>query len=196
MKLQTTYSNKFNISALFTGFLFFFLTIVTNPVNAQQQNPEQLSLSLGASAGYAPTLTFGDYEDSGGIIGLSGDLQYQNIIGQLDFVYVLSETVGNDFFMSGIGFFGSLGYKYVASDRVHIPIMVTGGASIIEYGAGSTTFKDVSPQIGFTLAPYYMLNENTSVYGSIRYMNGFKGSDESEPIDVFGITVGLRFTLL
>lgn len=173
--------------------LVFILNVQIS--HAQQQTSEQLSLSIGASAGYAPILSFGNNEDSGAIIGLSGDLQYQNIIGQLDFVYVLSETVSSEYFTSGMGFFGSLGYKVVATDNIHIPIMLTGGASIIEYRAFGPN-KDVSPQIGFTLAPYYTLNESTSVYGTLRYMKGFKGSDESEPIDVVGITVGLRFTLL
>lgn len=94
-----------------------------------------------------------------------------------------------------MGFFGSLGYKYEASEKVHIPIMATGGASIIEYKAFNT-YKDVSPQVGFTIAPYYMLNPSTSVYGAFRYMHGFKGSEESSAIDVMGVTVGLRFTLL
>lgn len=177
--------------------LLILLFIIYVPhTNAQQQNSsEQLSLSIGASTGYAPILTFGESEDSGAIIGLSGDLQYQNIIGQLDFVYVISETADSEYFTSGMGFFGSLGYKIVATDEIHIPIMLTGGASIIEYLAFDS-YKDISPQIGFTLAPYYMLNASTSVYGTIRYMNGFKGSDESEPVDVMGITAGLRFTLV
>lgn len=162
---------------------------------AQQNSSEPLSLSIGASVGYAPVLTFGNLEDSGAVIGLSGDLQYQNIIGQLDFVYVISETVSSDFFTSGIGFFGSLGYKIVANENVHIPVMLTGGASIIEYRAFDT-FKDVSPQIGITLSPYYMLNEQMSVFAAFRYMKGFKGSESSDPIDVMGLTVGLRFTLL
>lgn len=163
--------------------------------NAQQQTSENLSLSIGASMGYAPTLTFGEMDDSGAIVGLSGDLQYQNIIGQLDFVYVISETVSSEYFTSGMGFFGSLGYKYEASEQFHIPIMATGGASIIEYTVFSS-YKDVSPQIGVTIAPYYMLNDQTSVYSTFRYMKGFKGSEESEAIDVMGISVGMRFTLV
>ena len=181
----------FRFSNIFLVLLFTNVSISI----AQQNNTEQLSLSIGASAGYAPILSFGNNEDSGAIIGFSGDLQYQNIIGQLDFVYVLSETFSNEFFSSGMSFFGSLGYKVVATDEVHIPVMLTGGVSIIEYLAFDS-YKDVSPQIGFTLAPYYMLNENMSVYGSVRYMKGFKGSDESEAIDVMGVSVGLRFTLL
>jgi hypothetical protein len=88
-----------------------------------------------------------------------------------------------------------LGYKIEASDKIHIPLMATGGASIIEYDAFGQ-YKDVSPQVGFTLAPYYMINASTSVYSNVRYMKGFKGSEESDPIDLLGVTVGLRFTLL
>lgn len=162
---------------------------------AQESNSEELSLSVGASVGVLPVLTFGNTEDSGAAIGISGDLQYQNIVGQLDFVYILSESVGNDNFTNGMGFFGSLGYKIEASEKIHIPVMATGGASIIEYDAFGQ-YKDVSPQAGFTLAPYYMVNERTSVYSNIRYMKGFKGSEESEVIDLLGVTVGLRLTLL
>jgi hypothetical protein len=162
---------------------------------AQNSNSEELSLSIGASAGVVPVLTYGNTEDSGAAIGISGDLQYQNIAGQLDFVYIPSDSVGNDNFTSGMGFFGSLGYIIEASDKIHIPVMATGGASIIEYNAFGQ-YKDVSPQAGFTLAPYYMVNERTSVYSNIRYMKGFKGSEESEAIDLLGLTVGLRFTLL
>lgn len=164
-------------------------------VYAQQSGSEELSLSVGASAGFVPVLTFGNVEESGAAIGVSGDLQYQNIVGQLDFVYILSESVGSDNFTSGMGFFGSLGYKIEASDKIHIPLMATGGASIIEYDAFGQ-YKDVSPQVGFTLAPYYMINASTSVYSNVRYMKGFKGSEESDPIDLLGVTVGIRFTLL
>lgn len=175
--------------------LLLFIFSTANQAYSQQSNTEQLSLSFGVSAGYAPIITFGEVDDSGAIVGFSGDLQYQNIIGQFDFVYVISETVSSENFSSGMGFFGSLGYKFEASDKFHIPIMATGGASIIEYQAFNS-YKDVSPQIGVTLSPYYMLNQGMSVYGSFRYMKGFKGSEESEPINVMGITVGLRFTLL
>lgn len=186
-------NRSFQLSIILLMLLFI---IYVPHTNAQQQNStEQLSLSIGATAGYAPILTFGESEDSGAIIGLSGDLQYQNIIGQLDFVYVISETVSSEYFTRGMGFFGSLGYKFVVSDDLHIPVMATGGASIIEYLAFDA-YKDVSPQVGFTLSPYYMLNDEISVYGTVRYMHGFKGSDESDPIDVMGITAGLRFILL
>ena len=162
---------------------------------AQESNSEELSLSVGASAGVFPVLTFGNTEDSGAAIAISGDLQYQNIVGQLDFFNILSEAVGNDNFTSGMGFFGSLGYKVEAHDKIHIPIMATGGAFIIEYEAFGS-YKDVSTQVGFTLAPYYVMNERTSVYSNIRYLKGFKGSEESDPIDLVGVIIGLRFTLL
>ncbi|MCG2589678.1 hypothetical protein [Rhodohalobacter sulfatireducens] len=172
-----------------------FLIYVPNGYAQHLNYSDQLSLSVGASVGYAPVLSFGDYDDSGTTVGIFGDLQYQNFIGQLDFIYVVSETVGSENFSSGMGFFGSLGYKYIAAEKVHIPLMATGGASIIEYQAFST-YKDVSPQVGLTIAPHYILNPGTSIYGAFRYMHGFKGSEESSAIDVMGITVGLRFTLL
>jgi hypothetical protein len=181
---------SFQLSILFIMVLFFYV-----PFSYSQQNStESLTLSIGASAGYAPVLTYGNIEDSGAIIGLSGDLQYQNIIGQIDFLYVLPETVNSDDFISGMGFFGSLGYKIIVNENVHIPLMLTGGASIIEYGSVND-FYDVSPQFGITLSPNYLLNEKMSVFGAFRYMKGFKGSAQSDPIDLASITIGLRYTL-
>ncbi len=189
--------NKRNnyLTGIVSFFLVLFMLLAPNKAYSQQSDMDQLSLSAGASIGHAPTLKFGEFDDSGSIVGVSGDLQYQNFIGQLDFIYVISETVGSEYFTSGMGFFGSLGYKFVASEKVHIPLMATGGASIIEYQAFNS-YKDVSPQVGVTIAPHYLLNQGTSIYGAFRYMKGFKGSEESTAIDVMGITVGLRFTLL
>jgi len=187
--------SNIHIKAITIFVISLLPALLSSSAFAQNSNSEQLSLSVGASAGVVPVLTFGNVEDSGAAIGISGDLQYQNIVGQLDFVYLLAESVGSDNFTSGMGFFGSLGYKIEASDKIHIPVMATGGASIIEYEAFGS-YKDVSPQVGITLAPYYMMNERTSVYSNIRYMKGFKGSEDSDSIDLFGVTIGLRFTLL
>jgi hypothetical protein len=180
----------FQLSTLLIITLFFYV-----PLGYSQQNStESLSLSIGASAGYAPVLTFGNIEDSGAILGLSGDLQYQSFIGQLDFVYVLPETVSSESLTSGMGFFGSLGYKITASEYLHIPVMLTGGASMIRYSVFND-FYDVSPQFGITLSPYYLLKDNISVFGAFRYLKGFEGSAQSEPIDLASISIGLRLSL-
>ncbi len=180
----------FQLSILLSIGLFIFVA----PGKAQEIRTQSLSLSIGVSAGYAPVLTFGNIEDSGAILGFSGDLQYQNIVGQFDFVYVLPETVSSESLTSGMGFFGSLGYKIIANENLHIPVMLTGGASIIRYSVFNE-FYDVSPQFGLTLSPYYMLNEKMSVFGAFRYMKGFKGSAQSDPIDLASVSIGLRFML-
>jgi hypothetical protein len=188
-------SLKMNRRSIQLSILLILVLFIYVPLSYSQQNStESLSLSIGASAGYAPVLTFGNIEDSGAILGLSGDLQYQNIIGQLDLVYVIPETVSSESLTSGLGFFGSLGYKIIANENLHIPVMLTGGASIIRYSVFNE-FYDVSPQFGLTLSPYYMLNEKMSVFGAFRYMKGFKGSAQSDPIDVASVSIGLRFTL-
>jgi len=188
--------------ALLTALLFFLLG-TPHAARAQQQAPQPLSLSIGVAAGYVPILKYGPEKSSGAAFGVFGDLRHNNIIGQLDFTSIVSGTVSNEAFDSGYGFFGSIGYDAEVSNKMHVPLMLTGGASIIGYssyaiysGEKLSSYKDVSPQFGFTVAPYYMLNGKTSLYGALRYMKGSRGSDSSEPIDLLGIAVGIRAWIL
>ena len=162
--------------ALLTWLLFFSLG-TPHTAHAQQQAPEPLSLSVGAAAGYVPVLKYGAEKNSGAAFGVFGALQHKNVIGQLDFTSIVAGTVSNDSFDSGYGFFGSIGYDAEVSGNMHVPLMLTGGASIIGYssyaiysGEKLSSYKDVSPQFGFTVAPYYILNEKTSLYSAVRYM--------------------------
>jgi len=195
-------STRFSTSAVLTGLLFFLLG-APHTAHAQQQAPEPLALSIGAAVGYVPTLKYGAERSSGAAFGVFGDLKHNNVIGQLDFTSILPGTVSNKAFDSGYGFFGSIGYDAEVSNRMHVPIMLSGGASIIAYssyaiysGQKTGSYKDVSPQFGFTVAPYYTLNRKTSLYGALRYLKGSKGSDSSEPIDLLGIAVGIRAWIL
>lgn len=193
---------RLHLTALLAGSLLL-LAITPHVARAQQQAAEPLALSIGAAVGYVPTLKYGREESSGAAFGVFGGLKHDKVIGQLDFTSILPGTVSNEGFDSGYGFFGSIGYDAEVSDKVHVPLMLTGGASIIGYssytifsGEKTGSYKDVSPQFGFTVAPYYTLNEKTSLYGALRYMKGSKGSDESEPIDLLGIAVGIRAWVL
>lgn len=156
---------------------------------AQQESREPLSLSVGAAAGYVPVLKYGAEKNSGAAFGLFGELRHNKLIGQLDFTSIMSGTASNKAFDNGYGFFGSIGYDAEASNKVHVALLVTGGASIISYssygifsGQKTGTYKHVSPQVGFTVSPCYMLSRKTSLYGASRYMKGSKGSISSEPV--------------
>ncbi|NRB51250.1 MAG: outer membrane beta-barrel protein [Saprospiraceae bacterium] len=167
--------------------------------NAQAQNKD-LKLSLGASYGIAPNVTYGNSDDAGSLVSVFGDLQYQNIIGQIQFASALAGTFEEGNFESGSSLHGSIGYVVDIVENFKLPIMVSGGAAFIKYnnsfgGGSGNAFSDVSPQVGVTLAPYYQFTPNISVQGSARYFKGFKGSVDSEPIDLTHISIGLRITI-
>lgn len=173
------------------------LYLIYTPVsNAQQNSTEQFSLSIGASAGYAPMLTWGKTEGSGTLFQVFGDLQYHKMIGQLQFTYVIAESIDDlSLVDAAYGYHGSLGYKAVVSDELHIPFMLTGGASVIEYTAFDT-WEDVSPQIGATITPYYKVNDLISIIGAFRYLKGFPSGDRGKSIDLMNVSVGVRLTIL
>ncbi len=136
--------------------------LFTGSAYAQQSDSEELSLSIDASYGSFSVLTYGNDEGFEADTMITVDLRYQTFMGQLDLIYILPESVDNPFLMAGMGFFSSLGYRVEVLDKIHIPVMGTGGASIKECDAYGL-YKDVSPQVGFTLAPYYMFNESLSL---------------------------------
>lgn len=167
--------------------------------NLQAQDND-LKLSLGAAYGIAPNVTYGNSEDAGSLVSVFGDLQYQNIIGQIQFASALAGTFEEGNFESGSSLHGSIGYVVDIVENFKLPIMVSGGAAFIKYnnsfgGGSGNAFNDVSPQVGVTVAPYYQFTPNISVQGSARYFKGFKGSVDSEPIDLTHISIGLRFTI-
>ncbi|MBX2875261.1 MAG: porin family protein [Saprospiraceae bacterium] len=177
----------------------FILALVLSVVNVQGQDND-LKLSLGASYGIAPNVTYGNSEDAGSLVSVFGDLQYQNIIGQLQFASALSSTFKEGNFENGASLHGSIGYVVDITEEFKLPIMIGGGAAFIKYnnsfnGGSGNAFNDVSPQVGLTVAPYYQFTDNISVQGSARYFKGFKGSVDSQPIDLTHISIGLRITI-
>lgn len=164
---------------------------------AQEQTSNHLSLSIGASAGYTPMLTWGMTDDTGTLFQVFGDLQYHKMVGQLQFTNVIAESIDNfSLFDAAYGYHGSLGYKLTISDEFHIPLMLTGGASVIQYTGLSNTWNDVSPQVGVTITPYYKVNDLISITGAFRYLNGFPSGDRGKPIDLMDVSAGVRFTIL
>lgn len=169
-------------------------------ISKMQAQDNDLKLSLGAAYGIAPNVTYGNSEDAGSLVSVFGDLQYQNIIGQIQFASALAGTFEEGNFESGSSLHGSIGYVVDIVENFKLPIMVSGGAAFIKYnnsfgGGSGNAFNDVSPQVGVTVAPYYQFTPNISVQGSARYFKGFKGSVDSEPIDLTHISIGLRFTI-
>ncbi|TVR20031.1 MAG: hypothetical protein EA391_00030, partial [Balneolaceae bacterium] len=139
---------------------------------------------------------YGIREDTGSLINLFGDLRRRQIIGQLQFSYVMSETIGDLNFDEGYGFFGSLGYIVSINEHIEIPFMLTGGTSVIKYSAvGSNLFSDVSTQLGVTISPFYQLNYQFSIYSAFRYLKGFDSENRNDAIDLMDISLGLRVTL-
>lgn len=169
-------------------------------ISSLQAQDNDLKLSLGAAYGIAPNVTYGNSEDAGSLVSVFGDLQYQNIIGQIQFASALAGTFEEGNFESGSSLHGSIGYVVDIVENFKLPIMVSGGAAFIKYnnsfgGGSGNAFNDVSPQLGVTVAPYYQFTPNISVQGSARYFKGFKGSVDSESIDLTHISIGLRFTI-
>lgn len=179
--------------------ILFVLALVLGTSSLQGQDND-LRLSLGAAYGIAPNMTYGNSEDAGSLVSVFGDLQYQNIIGQVQFSTALASTFKEGNFENGASLHGSIGYVVDITESFKLPIMVGGGAAFIKYnnsfnGGSGNAFNDVSPQVGLTVAPYYQFTDNISVQGSARYFKGFKGSVDSQPIDLTHISIGLRFTI-
>ena len=190
-------TNFFRFEVIKTVLLVFAFGLGISTVQAQDQD---LKLSLGASYGIAPNVTYGNSDDAGSLVSVFGDLQYQNIIGQIQFASALAGTFEEGNFESGSSLHGSIGYVVDLVENFKLPIMVSGGAAFIKYnnsfgGGSGNAFNDVSPQVGVTVAPYYQFTPNISVQGSARYFKGFKGSVDSEPIDLTHISIGLRITI-
>ena len=180
------------IFPLLGGLFYFFAFGISNPLSAQT-----LSLSVGASAGYAPLLTYGRSDRSGGEIALFADLEYGKAIGRFQFTYLLPGTVANDNLKSGYAFHGSLGYNAPVTAQLSVPLMLTGGVSIVRFTAfGSAgTFTDASPQIGLTVSPYYKINDQIALQLALRYIHGFVADTRSDPIHLADALIGIRYTL-
>jgi hypothetical protein len=168
-------------------------------ISLGQSDAPVFELSIGGAIGYAPVLTHGNTKNNGAIVGVFGDLQIYKMIGRIQYTSALASTVSNGSFDRGSALHGSIGVNVELTDRLQMPVMLAGGASFLTYttsifGGKGDTFQDVSPQIGIVITPYYLLTDNLALQGGLRYFKGFKGSDESEEINLMDISVGVRYT--
>ncbi len=194
---------NFNRNTIFfsipKNFLLLSLLWLSTLSLTAQDNGKDLSISLGASFGYAPTLNYGEREDAGNLISVFGELQYQNIMGRLQFSSALIESFDNKNLEGGSAIHGSIGYNVGITNDLRLPLLLTGGAAFINYnngfnGSSGNSFSDVSPQIGVTVAPYYEITDLVSIQAALRYLKGFTSGDEGEAIDLADIAIGIRLS--
>lgn len=160
-----------------------------------QDKETDLSISLGASFGYSPALIYGKKESSGGLLSVFGELEYQNIMGRLQFTSALIASFNTNSLEEGSALHGSLGYNVTLTDQVKLPLLLTGGATFITYsGLSGDSFSDVSPQVGVTVAPYYEITDLVSIQAAFRYLKGFSAGDRSQAIDLTDIALGIRLS--
>jgi len=188
-------------------FLFFIpktlivlaLFLIQSSSLQAQDKETDLSISLGASVGYAPALIYGKKESSGGLVSVFGELQYQNIMGRLQFTSALVASFNSSSLEQGSALHGSLGYNVTINDQLKLPLLLTGGATFITYriglnGSSGDSFSDVSPQVGVTVAPYYEITDLVSIQAAFRYLKGFSAGDRSQAIDLTDIALGIRLS--
>jgi hypothetical protein len=181
----------------------FIVTFIMQDAAVAQQRGDNISFSVGIAAGVAPQFTLGDLEDSGMAIKLFAELQYRQVIGQLSYTSIISETFGEgvNTLDNAFAVHGSLGYVLQASDRLHIPLMATLGGMYIDYtmitstGIPGNSFYDVNWQLGITIAPRYSLTEKLSAYGAFRFLQGMVTNQGSEQINMTNLGLGLRYIL-
>jgi hypothetical protein len=192
---------RFHIPVFFSA--LFIVTFIMQDAAAAQQRGDNISFSVGIAAGVAPQFTLGDIEDSGIAIKLFAELQYRQVIGQLSYTSIISETFGEgvNTLDNAFAVHGSLGYVLQASDRLHIPLMATLGGMYIDYtmitstGIPGNSFYDVNWQLGITIAPRYSLTEKLSAYGAFRFLQGMVTNQGSEQINMTNLGLGLRYIL-
>ena len=184
------------LSLFHSLFLLCLLMLSTLSLKAQ------LSLSGGISLGYAATMTYGERDDNGTLVNIFGDLQYNQIIGRVQYTGLLADSFASENVESGLGVHGSLGYNIPITEQFYFPIMLSGGVAVVTYNNGfsgslnsGSIFTDANPQFGVTLAPYFMLSEHLSVTGSLRFLRGFTVREESEIINLTDLALGIRYTL-
>lgn len=182
------------------GYLAAGLLLLTTlmPIHSVAQLlTDDLSLSVGITAGTAPQFTLGGAEDSGGAVMFFGDLQYRQIIGQVTFTSITGETIGPGIRLDNAwALHGAVGYSVPIIDRVEIPILATVGGMSIDYSELGFSTTDANVQVGVTVAPRYALTAWFSLVGTVRYMQGIVTADASQQIDLVMATLGVRFRVL
>lgn len=192
-----TYSKmdfKFYFASLRFALLIFLCAFLL--VDLEAQDNMNIRLSGAVAIGYAPSITFGDREDSGVVFGFYGELEYGKMLGRLQYTKPLSGTL-ND----GKAFHGGLGYRFDVADQLSVGLMLSGGATLVHYnnginGSQGDTFTNVSPQVGVNLAPNYQITDAISIQAGLRYYKGFKAGDRGKVSDLIDFSVGLRYSIL
>jgi len=188
---QGNFPTPFLLAVLLAG--LFQLTAVSGYA--------QIAVSGGVSVGYAANMTYGESDDNGTLVNIF-DLQYNRIIGRVQYSGLLAGSFVSENLESGFGVHGSLGYSIPITEHFYFPIMLSGGVAVVTYNNGfsgslnsGSIFTDANPQFGVTLAPYFMLSEHLSVTGSLRFLRGFTVREESEIINLTDLALGIRYTL-
>lgn len=188
----------------YISLLVIFIALLLPKPSLQAQQFDDLSLSVGFSAGVIPEFTLGDIEDSGNMLSIFGELQYKQVIGQLSYTSIISETIGEDQneLDSGYNITGSLGYSISAGERLEVPLMLSIGGTIINYstiarfGTPGNSFTDGSWQAGITVAPRYSLTDRIAAYGELRFMQAVGAGEGGEDVNLTTAGLGIRITLL
>lgn len=182
---------KLNLTARFLLLTLFFLT---SAIAARAQGTP-IRLSGGAGIAYAPIVTLGQTDYSGLITSVYGDLEYGKLMGRLQYSKPLISTFDTNSLKDGNAYHGSLGYKLQPSEKLFIGLLLSGGATVIDYSTGFDQFTNVSPQVGVQIVPVYQLSKHFSVQASVRYYKGFEAGDRGDASDLFDIGIGVRISL-
>lgn len=202
MKYQSKVKAQFSLKlSLPLRMLLPILIFTTIHCTVQAQKDWKLSGSVGL--GHAPSMTYDGLEGTGQLLIFSGDLEYKKIIGRLQYSPLIKNSYKGDFenqLKTNFSFHGSLGYNATVTEKLHVPIMLSAGGSLLTYnfslsGVGGDTFTEGSPQGGITISPYYLITNKLSVQTMLRYHKGFKTDEKHEPIDIIDLSIGLRLTL-
>ncbi|MEZ4991595.1 MAG: hypothetical protein R2824_14340 [Saprospiraceae bacterium] len=192
--------SKTDLSSYYASFrvilLLLFCSFLMTDLNAQDKIA--LRLSLAANVGYAPLVTHGSKENSGIVAGFYGELEYGKIIGRLQYTTPLLTTFNEDNNLDGgTAYHGALGYRLDLSDQFFVGLLVSGGATVVQYnngfnGSSGDTFTNVSPQVGVIIAPAYQISKLLSLQAGLRYYKGFEAGDRGQASDLADISVGIR----
>lgn len=194
---------KKDFDAGFSAFRVTFLILLGTvlPLSLSAQGEIGLRASVAASAGYAPIVTQGSRENTGLVVGVYGELEYGKVMGRLQYTKPLLNTFNEDKNLDGgNAYHGSLGYRMDFTDQLFMGLLVSGGATVVQYnngfnGSSGDTFTNVSPQLGVIVAPTYQITDHFSVQGGLRYYKGFKAGDRGQASDLADISIALRFSL-
>lgn len=162
---------------------------------------KKVNLSGGLALGYSPTLIYEEtssraHEGKGNTFSIFGELIIQQrFIGRLQMVNLITSTYSGDFanqLKSGRSFTGSLGIILGKKEsRVRLPVMASAGAGLVSYD----DFSDGGSQFGITAGPQLRLTKNLFILAELRYLKGFKSSEESGPVSQTDFLLGVKISI-